>query len=123
MLFIEDYTHKKIGRIKCGFQFQKFLYLRQQKHGMMATSIRDLKKELKYAFGSLIDQVLLIQLASDKDNKSTGALINEILDVYEEFLGKVNAHRKAEDKKAYFKQLNAEIRAKLSEFQDKINQL
>ncbi len=89
----------------------------------MATSIRDLKKELKYAFGSLIDQVLLIQLASDTENKSTSALINEILDVYEDFLGKVNAHRKAENKKAYFKQLNEEIRAKLSEFQDKINQL
>ncbi len=89
----------------------------------MATSIRDLKKELKYAFGSLIDQVLLIQLASDKEDKSTSALINEILDVYEEFLAKVNAHRKSEDKKAYFKQLNAEIRAKLNEFQEKINQL
>ena len=90
---------------------------------MMATSIRDLKKELKYAFGNLIDQVLLIQIASEKDHHDTGKLINLILETYEEFLAKVNAHRKVTDKKAYFKQLNAEIRAKLDEFQDKINQL
>ena len=89
----------------------------------MATSIRDLKKELKYAFGALIDQVLLLQIVSEKENKEAGALINQMLDAYEGFLQKINAHRGQKDKKAYFKQLNEEIKAALAEFQDKINQL
>ena len=90
---------------------------------MMATSIRDLKKELKYAFGALIDQVLLLQIVSGKENKEASALINQILDRYEDFLQKINAARGQKDKKAYFKQLNEEIKAVLAQFQDQINQL
>ncbi len=90
---------------------------------MMATSIRDLKKELKYAFGALIDEILLLQVVEEKENKEASALINEILDTYETYLKKINAHRAEKDKKAYFKALNAEIKAKLAEFRDKVNQL
>ncbi len=88
----------------------------------MATSIRDLKKELKYVFEALIEQVLLLQVASGGDKKNN-ALINEMVDTYEELLAKINAHRKVKDKKAYFKEVNAEIDAKVKAFQEKIEAL
>jgi hypothetical protein len=89
----------------------------------MATSVRDLKKELKYAFEELIEQVLLLQVAAGGNDKKNNALINEMVDAYEALLKKVNAHKKADNKKAYFKELNKEIDAKIKEFQEKINVL
>ncbi len=85
-------------------------------------SIRDLKKDLKYAFETLIEEVLLMQVAGGNEKKNN-VLINEMLDAYEEYLKKINAHKKQKDKKAYFKELNKEIQAKLDEFQEKINAL
>ncbi len=89
----------------------------------MATSIRDLKKEVKYMFGDLVEQVLLLNMAADKPDEKNHKLIDEIVNTYEEILTKINAHRKEKDKKAYFKALNAEIDEKFRAFQEKINAL
>ncbi len=89
----------------------------------MATSIRDLKKEVKYMFGDLVEQVLLLNLAAEDVEKQNHKLVDEIVEAYEEILKKINAHRQAEDKKAYFKALNEEIDEKFRSFQEKINSL
>jgi len=89
----------------------------------MATSIRGLKKEVKAAFERLIGDVLLVQLASGEAGKEGNALINRMVDTYEEILKKINAHRQTRDKKAYFKELNREIEAKLKEFREKVDAL
>ncbi len=89
----------------------------------MATSIRDLKKEVKYMFGDLVEQVLLLNLAAEKPEEKNHKLVDEIVQTYEEILKKINAHRKEKDKKAYFKTLNAEIDEKFHAFQEKINAL
>jgi len=89
----------------------------------MATSIRGLKKDVKKAFETLIGEALLMQVASGDDNKKTSELINEMVDAYETFIQKINAHRQEKDKKAYFKSLNEEISRTLQQFQEKVNAL
>jgi len=89
----------------------------------MATSIRDLKKEVKAAFEELIGDALMMQLASGADHKKTDPLINEIVETYETIIRKINAHRQTKDKKAYFGELNKEIAEKLNEFRTKIEAL
>ncbi len=86
-------------------------------------SIRDLKKDLKYAFGDLVEQVLLFKVINETSKEDTDALINEIYAAYEEALQKVNAHRKQKDKKAYFKKINAEIDQTLDQLAGKVNAL
>jgi len=89
----------------------------------MATSIRDLKKEVKAAFEELIGDALLMQLASGTDHKKTDPLINEMVETYEEIIKKINAHRQTKDKKAYFRELNREIAEKLRTYREKIEAL
>jgi predicted site-specific integrase-resolvase len=89
----------------------------------MATSIRDLKKELRYTFEELIEQVLLLQAAAGKAEEKNNKLINDLIEAYDKFISKINAHRSHKDKKAYFKELHAEINKEIKEFQEKINAL
>ncbi len=89
----------------------------------MATSIRDLKKDLKYTFENLIEQALLMQVASGGEDKKINSLVNEMVDAYDEFLTKINMHRKAENKKQFFKELNAQIEEKIKDFQRKLEAL
>ncbi len=86
-------------------------------------SIRDLKKDLKYAFGDLVEQVLLFKIVNEDSKHNTDELINEIYAAYEEALNKVNAHRKQKDKKAYFKKINAEIDKTLEGLSERVNAL
>ncbi|NPA43315.1 MAG: hypothetical protein GXO27_04735 [Chlorobi bacterium] len=85
----------------------------------MATSIRDLKKEVKYAFEELIQEALMLQLAEGED-KERHALINEMVEAYEGIIKKINAHRQTKDKKAYFKELNREIAETLAKYREKL---
>ncbi len=86
-------------------------------------SIRDLKKELKYTFGELVEEVLLYNLVTEEKKANTDALIKDIYEAYDAFVKKINAHRKEKDKKAYFRKLNEEIEAKVKDFTSKIEAL
>ncbi len=86
-------------------------------------SIRDLKKELKYTFGELVEEVLLYNLVTEDKKANTDALIKDIYEAYDAFVKKINAHRKEKDKNAYFRKLNEEIEAKVKDFTSKIEAL
>jgi len=90
----------------------------------MGNSIKDLKKEINYIFGEVIDEVRYKQLEKPEigDDKAE-AVIDEAVAAYEAFYQKINQGRKAENKKQYFKDLENEINQAVQNLLDKINSL
>ena len=88
------------------------------------SSIKDLKKEINYIFGEVIDEANYKQLVNpDVDNDKVEAIIDEAVTAYEDFYEKIGQGRKAENKKTYFKELNTEIEKSVKTLVDKINAL
>lgn len=88
------------------------------------SSIKDLKKEINYLFGEVIDEANYKQLLNpDVDGQQVEAIIEEAVAAYEDFYKQINEGRKAEDKKAYFKNLTKEIEKAADQLVDKINAL
>ncbi len=90
----------------------------------MANSIKDFKKDINYVFGEVIDEVNYKQLVNpDVDEDKAAAIIEEAVTAYEDFYEKINAGRKAENKKAYYKELTQAVEKAVKELVDKINAL
>ncbi len=90
----------------------------------MGNSIKNLKKEINYIFGEIIDEANYKQLLKPEiDDDKIEQIVDEAVTLYEEFYEKIHSGRKAENKKAYFKQLNEEIENSAKALVDKINAL
>ncbi len=88
------------------------------------SSIKDLKKEINYVFGEVIDEANYKQLVNPEvDEDKVEAIIDEAVTAYEDFYEKINAGRKAENKKAYFKELTQGIEKAVNDLIEKINEL
>ncbi len=87
-------------------------------------SIKDLKKDINYIFGEVIDEVNYKQLLKpDVDNDKAETIIEEAVATYEDFYKKIHDGRKAKDKKAYFKKLDEELNQSVKSLLDKIEAL
>jgi len=90
----------------------------------MGNSIKDLKKEINYIFGEIIDEVNYKQLLKPEISDDTvEAVVDEAVAAYEDFYEKIHAGRKVNNKKTYFKKLNNEIEDTLKKLVDKIKAL
>jgi len=90
----------------------------------MANSIKAFKKEINYIFGEVIDEASFKQLIKPEiEDDAIEAIIDETVATYEDFSDKINAGRKAENKKAYYKQLEEEYEASIKGLIEKINAL
>ena len=84
---------------------------------------RDLKKDINYVLGYIIEAVYVWELSnSEKDTKKSEAIIDEAIDVFDDLIEKVN-DRSVENKKAHFKSINQELEKKGRALIDKINKL
>jgi len=84
---------------------------------------RDLKKDINYVLGDIIEAVYVWELSNPgKDVKKSEAIIDEAIEVFDELITKVN-DRTAEDKKMHFKAINQELEKKGRALIDKINKL
>lgn len=84
---------------------------------------RDLKKDINYVLGDIIEAVYVWELSNpEKDNKKSEAIIDEAIDVFDDLIVKVN-DRSVENKKAHFKSINQELEKKGRSLIDKINKL
>lgn len=84
---------------------------------------RDLKKDINYVLGDIIEAVYVWEYSNtDKDTKKSEAIIDEAIDTFDSLIVKVN-DRKVEDKKAHFKAINQELETKGRELIEKINKL
>lgn len=82
-------------------------------------SIKNLKKDINYVLGDVIDECLS---KLTNDTKKSEAIVDEAIAVFDDLMGKVNA-KNVENKKAHFKAISTELESKATALLDKINQL
>ena len=84
---------------------------------------RDLKKDINYVLGDIIEAVYVWELTNpEKETKNSEAIIDEAINVFDELIVKVN-DRSVENKKAHFKAINQDLETKGRALIDKINKL
>ncbi|MFY0629542.1 MAG: hypothetical protein JXR05_04115 [Flavobacteriaceae bacterium] len=82
-------------------------------------SIKNLKKDINYVLGDVIDECLTKLTA---DTKKTEALVDEVITTFDELIAKVNA-KDVENKKAHFKAIETELETRAGKLLDKVNKL
>jgi len=86
-------------------------------------NIRDLKKDINYVLGDIIDAVYLWESTHvGKQSPQSDALIVEAIESFDTLIKKVN-DKKVENKKAHFKQINQELEKIANQLVEKINAL
>lgn len=89
----------------------------------MATSIRDLKKDINYVLGDIIEAVYVWEYSNtDKDTTNSEAIIDEAIATFDELIEKVN-DKSVENRKAHLKAVNQELEDKGRALIEKINKL
>ena len=84
---------------------------------------RNLKKDLNYVFGDIIDAALLWQMANpDADTAASEAIIDESIQSFDELIAETNK-RGVENTKAHFKGIRQSLEAKATALVAKINEL
>lgn len=84
-------------------------------------SIRNLKKEINYIFGDIIDSVLHWEYTSGNVGKGS-ELIEEILVAYDDCIEKIY-RRNVENRGAHLKQVRKDFEQKVGSFIGKLNKL
>ena len=86
-------------------------------------SVKNLKKDINFVLGDIIEAVYLYEMSTTgKPTESTNTVIDEAIASFDTLIAKVN-DKKVENKKAHFKQINAELEQTASQLVAKINAL
>jgi ATP adenylyltransferase/5',5'''-P-1,P-4-tetraphosphate phosphorylase II len=86
-------------------------------------SVKNLKKDINFVLGDIIEAVYIHEMTSEgKPTEATNAVIDEAITSFDALITKVNA-KKVENKKAHFKQINAELEQTANQLIEKINAL
>ncbi|MBO6880304.1 MULTISPECIES: hypothetical protein [Winogradskyella] len=84
---------------------------------------RDLKKDINYVFGDIIEAVYYWELENaEKPTKESNAIIDDAIAGFDELIVRVN-ERDIEDPKAHFKSINNDLETKGRALIDRINKL
>jgi len=86
-------------------------------------NIRNLKKDINYVFGDIIEAVYIWELSNPKkDTKKSEAIIDEAIGGFDELIAKVN-DKSVDNRPAHLKAVGKELESKGRELIDKINKL
>ncbi len=86
-------------------------------------SIKNLKKDINYTLGDLIEECYVWELLHPKkDTKKSEAIIDEAIETFDTLIEKLNT-KGVENKKVYFKAINTELEEKAIDLATKINKL
>ncbi len=86
-------------------------------------SIRNLKKDINYVLGDIIEAVYVWELTNPgKDTKKSEAIIDEAIDAFDELIVKLNL-KNIENSKQHFKTINQDLEDHGRKLIDKINAL
>jgi hypothetical protein len=86
-------------------------------------NIRDLKKDINYVLGDIIEAVYIVEATQDKQGSKEGlAIIDKAITTFDELIAKVN-RKDVEDKKAHFKGIRKELEESATALVEKINKL
>ena len=87
------------------------------------SSKRDLKKDINYVLGDIIEAVYIWEMSNpEKGVEASGKIIDEAIQVFDELIHKLN-DRSIENKKQHFKGINQELETRGRALIDKINAL
>jgi hypothetical protein len=82
-------------------------------------NIRDLKKDINFVLGDIIEAVYVWEYT---DTKKSEAIIDEAIETFDGLIARVN-DRSAENKKAHFKAINGDLETKGLALIEKLNKL
>lgn len=86
-------------------------------------SVKNLKKDINYTLGDLIEECYVWELLNPKaDTSKSEAIIDEAIETFDGLIAKVHA-KDVENKKAHFKAISAELEEKATAIVAKINSL
>ncbi len=86
-------------------------------------NVRNLKKDINYVLGDIIEAVYLFEMSTTgKPTETTNALIDEAIMSFDTLITRVN-EKNVENKKAHFKQINVALEETATQLIEKINQL
>ncbi|MBI9041232.1 hypothetical protein [Lutibacter sp.] len=86
-------------------------------------SVKNLKKDINYVLGDIIEECYVWELLNPKaDKKNAEAIIDEAISSFDSLIEKVNA-KKVADSKAHFKAINSEFEETANALLAKINSL
>lgn len=84
---------------------------------------RDLKKDINYVFGDIIDAVYFWELENtQKPTNESEAIIDDAIASFDELIARVN-DRSVADAKAHFKAINKDLEEKGRALIERINKL
>ncbi len=84
-------------------------------------SIKDLKKDINYVLGDVIDYALNVAHAKNEPKKAE-PIIDEAIETFDSLIGAVNT-RFSGSAKQHFKQIKAELETKANALLDKANKI
>ena len=86
-------------------------------------SIRDLKKDINFVLGDIIEAVYIVEAANSKQDSKEGIkIIDDAIQTFDDLIAKVNI-RKVEDRKAHLKGVRQELEQKAVALVDRLNKL
>jgi hypothetical protein len=86
-------------------------------------SVKNLKKDINFVLGDIIEAVYIHEMTTEgKPTDASNAVIDEAITSFDALISKVNA-KNVENKKAHFKQINAELEQTANQLIEKINAL
>jgi len=86
-------------------------------------SVKNLKKDINFVLGDIIEAVYIYEMTTTgKPSEHTNAIIDEAIASFDALITKVNA-KNVENKKAHFKQFNADLEQTANQLVEKINAL
>lgn len=86
-------------------------------------NIRDLKKDINYVLGDIIEAVYIVEAANNKQDSKEGAkIIDGAIETFDDLIAKVN-QRDVENRKAHLKGVREELEKKSKALVDQLNKL
>jgi len=86
-------------------------------------SVKNLKKDINYTLGDIIEECYVWELVNPKeDTKKSEAIIDEAIETFDVLIAKVHA-KDVENSKAHFKAISTELEEKAKDLVSKINKL
>lgn len=86
-------------------------------------SIRNLKKDINYVIGDIIEAVYIVELAQNKeDSKEGSAIVDDAIVVFDDLIVKVN-DKNVENRKEHLQGVRGELEKKATDLVERLNKL
>lgn len=86
-------------------------------------SIRDLKKDVNFVLGDIIEAVYIWEAGSNNKNSEEGsAIIDRAISVFDELMSQIH-QKEVSDRKSHFREIRGQLEKKATELVEELNKL